>query len=492
MPLKPIVQRFLEKLSGNEKKLFYGTVWNFFGNGFGKLVLLLSSVLVARFLGPEIFGKWGVIRSTSAVFTILLGFGVGVTAIKYVAELKDSDKVKAGNILGIAISFAVGFGLFLTLIFYSLSEFISIDILRDESLLVPLRISSLFLVIIAINGVLSGSLAGFNNFKYIAVSNLFGGVLSTPLILFLCKYYGLNGLVVGYVLYYLITLIFLYVFFRKSLEQNLIVLSLKNYRENSSVILHHNVPAILSGGIGGFVIWIVNAYVARLNFGFTILGINNAAKIIQNSIMELSAQLDVPMISYLSSTIDSKRKDKLNFFSPIVIVTALVFPLIIFPELITWMFADAKYDQDNFSLVVALTMVTTFIMVYKRGLGRIIITKSKLWLGVYENLLWSVLILVFIVTLVPDLGAVGFAMAFAFSYLIDVLVITPYYFYKKLIPSEITYSKEILVWFFISISVVFLIVFEVPLFYRSLIFLVVFPFQLFLVRKIGRMFSEIQ
>lgn len=489
MLIKQIITRFLVQLSGNEKKLFYGTIWNFFGNGFGKLVMLLSSILVARFLGPEIFGKWGVIRSTSSMFTILLGFGVGVTAIKYVAELKDTDKFKAGNILGIAISFAFGFGLLLTLVFYTLSGFISIDILRDESLLVPLRISSLFLVIIAINGVLSGSLAGFNNFKYIAVSNLFSGVLSTPIILFLCKYYGLNGLVLGYVVYYLILFFFLFFFFSKSLKDYHIVLSAKNYKQNSSIILNHNIPAILSGGIGGLVMWLVNAYVARLNSGFTILGINNAAKIIQNSIMELSAQLDVPMISYLSSTKDSQRKDKLNFFSPIVIVTALVFPLIFFPEMITWMFADAEYNIDNFSLVVSLTMVTTFLMVYKRGLGRIIITKSKLWLGVYENIFWSILILIFIVTFVPYFGAVGFAMAFALSYLIDVLVITPYYFYKKLIPREITYSKEILVWFFISISVVFLIVFEVPLIYRSLIFLAIFPFQLFLVRRIGRMFS---
>ena len=86
--------------------------------------MLLSTIFVARILGPDEFGKWGVIRSTSAIFTILLGFGVGVSAVRFVAEYRETAKKKAGNILGIAITFAVIFGLTLSITFYLSSSYI--------------------------------------------------------------------------------------------------------------------------------------------------------------------------------------------------------------------------------------------------------------------------------------------------------------------------------------------------------------------------------
>ena len=56
-----------------------------------QISILITTIYAAKILGPEMFGKWGVIRSTSALFSILLGF-VGVTAINYVAEYYISHK----------------------------------------------------------------------------------------------------------------------------------------------------------------------------------------------------------------------------------------------------------------------------------------------------------------------------------------------------------------------------------------------------------------
>lgn len=459
-----------QRSTADEKSLFKGTLWNLFGNGISKILMLLSSVLVASFLGSETFGKWGVIRSTSAMFTIFLGFGVGVSALKYVAQFHLNEKARTGNILGIAIVFALVFGIMLTAIFYFMSDFISIDVIKDSSLIVPLKLSSFFLFFIALNGVFSGGLAGFGNFKSIAMGNLISGLLGIPLIIYFCYSFNLNGLVLGYIFYYFLIFVFLLYSFIKEIRKHHIKLHLKNSKENLSIIFNHNFPAILSGGVGGFVIWGVNAYVARLNGGFSVIGINNAAKIVQNSLMELSAQLDIPILSYISKTTQSKRLDLINLFSPIVLVTLLIVPIIYFPELITWMFKDSSYISPDFPLIVSITMITCFIMIYKRGIGRLTITKNLLWFGLIENLIWAVAIWSLINFFVPAHGALGYSFSFMLSYVLDILIITPFFYKRGLIPKIVVNSKEIIFWWILCFAGGFLIFFNIDIYIRIPLF----------------------
>lgn len=475
---------FYRRSTTFEKDLLKGTGWNVFGNGFGKLALLLSAIFVARILGPELFGKWGVIRSTSAIFTILLGFGVGVTAVRYVAEYRETAKIKAGNILGIAITFAAVFGVVLSTLFYLLSNYIAVTILKDASLVVPLQISSIFLILIAFNGVLSGALAGLNSFSSIAFANLIGGISGTLIIVYLSDTVGLNGLVLGYVFYYFLTFIVLLFFFRKKIKEFNIKVSLSEYKEHLPVIFSHNLPAILSGGIGGFVVWGVMAYVARLNSGFSYIGLFNAAKIAQNAIMEIAAQIDIPIISYLSASKENKRQNKINLFSPLVIGSITILPLLYFPDIINFFFTKSEFDNNDFLLVISLTMLTTYIMIYKRGMGRSIITKNLLWWGVYENLFWGFLLVSFVFLFVFDYGSVGLAFAFALAYFIDLCVITPFYYRKKLIGKSLAFSIESNLLWLVVLSGCFLIYLEVTLIQRIIFYLLTVPIQFICLRRI--------
>ena len=56
-----------------------------------KIILLIAAIYVAKILGPESFGKWGILRSTVSMFSIFLGFGIGVASTKYLAEYKESN-----------------------------------------------------------------------------------------------------------------------------------------------------------------------------------------------------------------------------------------------------------------------------------------------------------------------------------------------------------------------------------------------------------------
>src|SRR5690242_4126402 len=80
-------------------RLARGAFWSLTGNlvarGFG----LLGSVVVARLLGKEAFGALGIVQSTTSLFGLFAGFGMGLTATKHVAEFRFSDPNRVTNIM---------------------------------------------------------------------------------------------------------------------------------------------------------------------------------------------------------------------------------------------------------------------------------------------------------------------------------------------------------------------------------------------------------
>ena len=72
-------------------RLARGGFWLLCGTVVSKALWLLASILVARMLGKETFGEFGIIRSTVEMFGVFAGFGLGLTATKYIAEFRRTD-----------------------------------------------------------------------------------------------------------------------------------------------------------------------------------------------------------------------------------------------------------------------------------------------------------------------------------------------------------------------------------------------------------------
>ena len=114
------------------------------------------------------------------MFGIFAGLGLGLTTTKYVAELRATDSDRAGRIIGLPQPCAISGGLIaLGLILFA--PFLAVSILHAPHLVTELRIGSLLLFLNALNGVQTGTLAGFEAFKLIAKANLWQGLLTFPL-----------------------------------------------------------------------------------------------------------------------------------------------------------------------------------------------------------------------------------------------------------------------------------------------------------------------
>ena len=81
------------------RRVAVGVAWLSTANAIQSVAGLLVGVGLARTLGVSGFGEWGVLNSTIVTVGVFAGLGLGVTATKYVAELRDSDPARLGKIL---------------------------------------------------------------------------------------------------------------------------------------------------------------------------------------------------------------------------------------------------------------------------------------------------------------------------------------------------------------------------------------------------------
>lgn len=89
------------KQVSTKKRLASNLIWNILGLIFNKGFATISSILVARFLGTTLFGEYGMINSTISMFATFAGLGLGITATKFIAEFKETNKAKVERVLGL-------------------------------------------------------------------------------------------------------------------------------------------------------------------------------------------------------------------------------------------------------------------------------------------------------------------------------------------------------------------------------------------------------
>src|SRR5262249_40861934 len=115
-------------------RLARGAFWSLAGNlvarGFG----LLGSIFLARLLGKEAFGALGIIQSTTSLFGLFAGFGMGLTATKHVAEFRSKDPARVANVLADTALFSWVSGGLMAVCLYMLSPWLATHTLAAPNL----------------------------------------------------------------------------------------------------------------------------------------------------------------------------------------------------------------------------------------------------------------------------------------------------------------------------------------------------------------------
>lgn len=199
MSFKDYISPYIQRLRNSP--LFKDSMWSLIGSTVGRGLSLIAGILVARFLGKEIYGEYGIIKTTLIYIEIFSTFGLGYTATKYIADYKKTNPEKVSAVCKAALKITLATSGFMALMVLFFAKQIAV-LIDAPHLYNTLRISAAGIIVNAINVAQIGVLSGFAEFKVVAKNTTLSGIITFILTATLTYIWGLNGAVVALVLSY--------------------------------------------------------------------------------------------------------------------------------------------------------------------------------------------------------------------------------------------------------------------------------------------------
>jgi len=435
-------------------RLAKGVFWSMTGAVISRGLMLAALVFVARILGKTGYGELGMIRSTVGMFGIFAGFGLGLTAIKHVAESRQIDPLRAGRIIGLSELVAIVTGGLM-----SLGLFIYAPMLAERAINAPhltgaLRIGALMLFINALTGAQTGALAGFEAFKTIAYVNLVIGLISFPLLVGGAYFSGLTGVIWALTINFGVNWLLNYLALRKESQRYNVPITYRKCSQEWSILWTFSVPAVLSGILVEPARWVCNAMLVNQPDGYSNMGIFNAAITFQVLLLFVGSMLNAPLLTMISD-VEGKKSNKIgivNILSSWIVGVVIAIPLLCFPEIVQMIFGREYYGY-SFKVTFAIVIFYTCIMMFKQGLARILTANNLLWWSFFSNTFWGIILISSAAVLVRW-GALGLAASFSIAYIVNTLILVPLYYSRKLVPKGTLISFEsIAIWSVLMILV---------------------------------------
>lgn len=410
------------------QRMVKGVGWSVFGGGISSASSLLAAILVARTLGPERFGALGLIQSTLNTFIIFVGPAVGLTATKFIAELRHNHPDRAGRILGLTVATTCVVSAALAIGLVAGAHYLAETTYRASYLAPALRIAAAALFLSGINGAQVGALAGLEAFGSIALANVVKGLMTFPLLWIGARYWGIEGAVFALVAVAFIGCIVAEILLRRSLREAKLSISFRDMSEHAHLLLTFSLPAMLTSGMVLVAMWLGNVLLVRQPNGYVEFGIFNAANQWRAAILFLPSMVVQPFLPILSSLIGTGQV--LRFRKVLVVSVALSTFAAIIPALVAGLLSSqimAAYGTGfaHAHLTMALVVVATLLAAPTMAIIQAMNAMGLLWTSAGMHSLWVIAFLVSLVYVLGQ-GAQGLASAYVVSYLFQLILLGGY------------------------------------------------------------------
>ena len=422
--LEGLNRRWLNiKSSDIGNRIAKGSFWQFAGTAFAKLIVLVAGIACAHVLGKTEYGEFNMVRSTVNMFAVFGFAGMGVTATKFIAEYRTSDRSHIGSIYLLTNGFALLSGLIVTILIYVLAPVVAEYVLHAPQLLLPVRIGAILLFVTVINGAQQGTLAGFENFKAIALNTFWGSLAESVFMLAGGYLWGVKGAILGYgagffVLYFLNNYVIRTILRNEKIEYNYSIFQ----KEDFKLLYKFSLPAALSSMLVAPVLWVVRALLVR-SFGFDELAVYEAADQWRVMMLFIPAAICQVVLPVLSSMVNDDQGKFWKVIRYNIYLNASISLLIAIGISLLSIYIMPLYGEgfsDPWPLVF-LAISTVFNSIAS-VVGISIQSRAKMWIGFLFNVIWGIMVILFsLLFLGLKMGARGIALALTCSYAIHAL-----------------------------------------------------------------------
>lgn len=396
-----------------------GAFWSIFGTAAAKLFVLVAGILCANILGKEGYGQLGIVRSTINLFVVFGTAGMGVTATKFIAQYKNTDKEFTEKIASITQGFALFAGCLTAVIVLVAANFLSCHILNAPELTIDIRIGAILLLVTILNGAQNGILSGYEKFQSIAKNTFIASAAEGLLMVVGAKLSGVFGAILGFGLGYICLWLCNRYSINRTFKQYGLTWKWNSIRAQDLKILYKfSLPAALSGILVMPAYWVVRTLIIRYN-GFGELGVYEAADQWRVIILFIPGVLGQIVLPILSNVLEEGSRK--SFWKVIWINIGINAVITFFLSIFILFFGDwlMKLNGKEFVGSAAITYLA-FSTVFSSAatvVGNAITSLEKVWTGFAFNLLWASMFIGFSwFALSADMASEGVAIALLLSY----------------------------------------------------------------------------
>ncbi len=396
-----------------------GTFWSIAGMVAAQGLGLIASVVTARLLGRVGFGELGMVSATALTFGLFAGLGLGITATKFVAELRLSDQERAGKIIGLCLLLAAASGGLMALAVFIFAEPLSTRLLSSRALASDLRLCSLLLLTNTVSGAQNGALAGLESFKLTAQVNLARGLLHFPLMI-AGACFGRHGAVVALVVSGVAGMLIAHIGVRRECARKGICVRYRQGLPELSLIWRFSSTALLNELIIGPAMWLGSTILVHAPAGYGELGLLNVGQQWRRILLFLPsvfASVTLPILSSEQHSRGPRFRSMLEMSQGLSIVAVVPVAALIMCSsgLIVKLYGR---DFADASPVLLGIVVGAAIAAIASAGGPGIRARGKIWIETLQNLTWALVYVSFAALFCRRYGALALSIGFAAACLI--------------------------------------------------------------------------
>lgn len=374
------------------KRFIGGAAWSVAGAVLTNGITLITMLIVARILEREVYGQFVAIQSTLSMVGTFAGFGIGTTATRYTAELRQTDLVRLGHILTLAHRSVLAFGLIASLGLAFGSQWMGSIVLNSSSLAMPLSIAAWSVLFMALDGYQKSVLIGLESMRSLVSGAAVASAVSFPIMLIAAHMYALNGAATAIV----VGAIFQFTISRyqalAELRKHGIRWDLPGSLREWPILWGFAFPSLISSALVGPAHWATQALLANSRDGFSQLAILGVCMQWFNVIMFLpgtAGRIVLPILTDQVTNNNAAQSRKILKYAVganalVAVPASLV--VIALSRYILGLYG--KGYQDHYTSLVLASIVASFVAVLS-PIGAMLAAASRMWLGVLMNAGWA-------------------------------------------------------------------------------------------------------
>jgi len=432
----------------------------------GKILGTVNQVILARFMGPDDYGRFNIVLSVVTIVFSISSFGMFGSLPRFIPyNLKMNRKRKARSVIDFSTLFVFFTNFIAAAVVFIFSGQIASGIFDDPQLQNLLKIFAIGIPVIAVNRVAMGVIRGFKAAKYDALLFKIGNrvIKISVFMIFIGTSYKLEGAIVAFIAGALVTLIVSVWLIRERI--------FPDYHKYSRgpvarEILKFTWPLALTG-----LTFLFLSKTDMMLLGYFLsskeVGIYAPAVMVAKLMLFIGLAFKFMFLPVVSEFFANEDMEGLRslFKSVSKWIMLTVMPLVIYCLAFSREILQALYGPEYTAGHIAL-MILVFgiaVNVLQGTSGNILVGGGHTRLNLLAEVITAVTNVILNIILIPAYGIVGAAVATSVSYIIRNICFTGF-IYKtlKMHPYKINYL-HILFSAFVSFIIIYILKIYSPL-----------------------------